>query len=1155
MPNIILKGLFSLTLGAFLAAGSPAASHAQTPLSFEKSSRLSEGNWVKVSVPNTGVCRISYDELTEMGFSDPSKVAVFGRGGERLDNNFRDSKGNALYSDELKAVSTMHKGDALYFFAQGAQHIRYSPEGVWRVKNNVYTNDAYYFLTDSDKDAKFMSEANAVVDTSGEKAYDRAFGYQLIEEENLYPSNTGEEFFGWEFTDATGKKVEFPYSLPGSREGDPVQFAYYGVAKIIGPSPFTVSLKSEERTDSIGTVNFSVINKDNTYSYTSNGLNVPIFGKGNLPSASGEIIVAPNFPERLTYGAMDYIVLTAPRDLAFQEEESSYIVYTPDYTAEQGPIAIGAAPEDLVVWDVVNSNDAVLLPTATDDSGIVYAAGLREGVDQGKLVAFSPSGELLSITGYKKIENQNIHALASGEVPVMLIITTSNLKEAAKNLAEVHRQYQNEHVVVATGEELVNEFSQGNPDPIAYRAAARMFYDADNGDTRTFRNVMLFGPLRLDNRGTLSQLPDYELLICKESEQGDSGFTSYTILDYYGQMADYYGPSLSDDYYFLRSMDVAVGVVPADTPAIAQLYVNKVKKYLEDTDVASWMGNLIYTADGTDAKEHQDESNRASKAWKEISDAFVHHKIFNNAYPDADVRKNFINVLNKGSLWAGYLGHASSLALNSILWNKGDYKRLTNDNLGFMHFGGCTITDFDRGGRGSGEEMVLLTDKGLVGAVIPNRTTLSVSNYNLMLDFINASLKEKPFANKGTSEEENTLLASPRTFGEISRLAFNHNSRGNTNKLAYVLMCDPALVSLMPSADVRIKSDSEEIESLTPGTSIGIEGTVTSRDGKTLNDFSGKVIVNLYAPSVIINTRQNYDSDPMEVEHDIFLIGSYDYDVKEGMFSGSLVVPDNIGAPGDELTIRMTAFDPSTRRTAAGSLKAVGNPFDEEESVNDTEAPVVDGFYVNSPSFSSGDTVTENPIVYAVITDNLGMSINSFSAATNLSLVFDGNSNVDNLWQYCSLGNEGKTLTIRVPRKGLSKGMHSAQVKASDLSGNVTSATIYFNVQENNLPEGTSVEVASSLVRDDNAEFTFTTSSEAGYSLKSSELVVTDSLGNIVSTMEATGDTAEWNAKDSEGIRVAPGVYYAYCRFVTDAGIAGVSEPVRLIVMRPSDTN
>lgn len=48
---------------------------------FTSQSKLAKGKWVKINIPESGVYEITYDELREMGFDNPSKVRVYGQGG------------------------------------------------------------------------------------------------------------------------------------------------------------------------------------------------------------------------------------------------------------------------------------------------------------------------------------------------------------------------------------------------------------------------------------------------------------------------------------------------------------------------------------------------------------------------------------------------------------------------------------------------------------------------------------------------------------------------------------------------------------------------------------------------------------------------------------------------------------------------------------------------------------------------------------------------------------------------------------------------------------------------------------------------------------------------------------------------------------------
>ncbi|MEG1587660.1 MAG: hypothetical protein RR346_12385, partial [Bacteroidales bacterium] len=55
---------------------------------FANSSVLAQGRWVRISIQETGIYQITDAELRKMGFSDPSKVGVYGFGGNMIDEAF-----------------------------------------------------------------------------------------------------------------------------------------------------------------------------------------------------------------------------------------------------------------------------------------------------------------------------------------------------------------------------------------------------------------------------------------------------------------------------------------------------------------------------------------------------------------------------------------------------------------------------------------------------------------------------------------------------------------------------------------------------------------------------------------------------------------------------------------------------------------------------------------------------------------------------------------------------------------------------------------------------------------------------------------------------------------------------------------------------------
>ena len=60
---------------------------------------LAQGSWVKISVKEEGIYQITDAELRNMGFSDPTKVKLYGYGGRLLPDNFTFTGSDALIDD------------------------------------------------------------------------------------------------------------------------------------------------------------------------------------------------------------------------------------------------------------------------------------------------------------------------------------------------------------------------------------------------------------------------------------------------------------------------------------------------------------------------------------------------------------------------------------------------------------------------------------------------------------------------------------------------------------------------------------------------------------------------------------------------------------------------------------------------------------------------------------------------------------------------------------------------------------------------------------------------------------------------------------------------------------------------------------------------
>ena len=107
---------------------------------------LANGRWAKIRVPSTGVYQLTSDLIRRAGFTDLSKVKVYGYGGNLQNESLTED--DLVSLDDLKEVPTCNVGGRRLFHAQGPVSWR-SKSTSFRTRN-PYSNYGYYFITQAD---------------------------------------------------------------------------------------------------------------------------------------------------------------------------------------------------------------------------------------------------------------------------------------------------------------------------------------------------------------------------------------------------------------------------------------------------------------------------------------------------------------------------------------------------------------------------------------------------------------------------------------------------------------------------------------------------------------------------------------------------------------------------------------------------------------------------------------------------------------------------------------------------------------------------------------------------------------------------------------------------------------------------------------------
>lgn len=125
---------------------------------YAEHSVLREGNWAKISVAESGFYELTDKLVRKAGFSDASKVKIYGYGGalqpERLTGDYLSA------TDDLKELPTCTMNGKRVFYGVGPVNW-YNKESLARTRN-PYADYGYYFLTESEDEPLTTDSATLV---------------------------------------------------------------------------------------------------------------------------------------------------------------------------------------------------------------------------------------------------------------------------------------------------------------------------------------------------------------------------------------------------------------------------------------------------------------------------------------------------------------------------------------------------------------------------------------------------------------------------------------------------------------------------------------------------------------------------------------------------------------------------------------------------------------------------------------------------------------------------------------------------------------------------------------------------------------------------------------------------------------------------------
>lgn len=1088
---------------------------------YASKSLLSEGKWVKIRVDKTGIYKLSYADLKNMGFSDPSKVSVHGYGGWPLDEDFSKE-----YIDDVPSTPVWRGSDYLLFYGKGPVKWEYDSSSQTFVHtNNPYSLYGYYFVTDATPTNDMTSVAQASGATNRITTYD---DYLVHEQELVSLAKSGRELYGEDFSGATPRTLSTFSSIPGiTNEDAKVTMSF--VSKVTsGTGVASLSINQSNVLD------VSIRSNREEYVKALEGVSTAVW-KGEK-SEKNSVVVSYNSASHNNV-RLNYVRLHFKRTL---QPYGAYTFFRS--IASIGNVSrfvVQGANANTLVFDVTDAQRVRLMETELNGSELTFsipAGTLREFV----LVRTDQSFISPEVVG--EVENQNLHALEQKD---MIIIAAKAFQTQAERLAEEHRATDGLTVEVVDPQSIYNEFSSGAPDATAYRRFMKMFYDRSVSAGNAPKYLLLFGDGIYDNRGICSDVKNIardNMLLTYQSRASlfeysglfyNSNF-SYVTDDYYGLLDNVSEEALDKP----NSICIGVGRFPVRTVTEATQMVDKVIGYMRNEDRGGWKNQITFVADdGNNAdhytSSHAEQADELARFIEENHGAFLTNKVYFDAfkrdnsgtYPD--VRKRISELLKKGQLLINYTGHGNTTAWSDeYVWTQTDILQSTYTKLPIWVTATCDFTRFDDVNTSAGESVFLNAKSGGIALFTTTRVVVSSGN---------SALNKELYRNLFERESDGRA----RTLGEA--MMETKRKLSGINKLNFILIGDPALRISYPEYKARVtavngKAISDEPFTFKALEKITVEGEILDTKEGLANDFTGilnATVLDSKASLTTLGNNTNEKGDTVRFSYTDYPNTIYigQDSVRQGKFSFTFMVPKDISYSNKQGKLNLYASDEVNKHEAQGSFLnyIVGGTADNAEA--DTIGPEIRQIYLNDSSFVEGDQVNTTPYFVARLWDKSGVNITGSSVGHDIMLTVDSMPSMSyNLNNYYALlpDKEGEGLVqFSIPE--LEPGMHTAEFKVWDILNNSTTYTFTFEVAEGLKPNLIEMYATPNPARDQVEFYLHHNRPESNLKVT---VMVYDMTGKFLWSTEKSGSSelfkayvVTWNLTDNGGRRLRPGVY------------------------------